>query len=246
MLKQHELGEVFYANRGLDQQKRRDGPSAQLVPLCGRSGSRGYFNGSCAAACRISREMDVVCVATGITCRREVISAQCAGQASPRSAAGRSPELSCMGGGAGRQRGSGLCSKRVVYYRQHLDRRRSGGMDLRRKKETGQKASRAPEREGTQRALIVKFTKNRIRPGFFLPGIESDGNRVERKMLCGSWREQPYLDENEPGSDGRSVGFGGLHNAVYIIFWHKWRKCGICRNSLALLRKIAYSIDVFF
>ena len=68
MLKQQELGEVFYAYSGLDQQGRRPGPADKSAPLRSRGGTGRDLNEPGAFSGGVGREVDGIHVVAGIIC----------------------------------------------------------------------------------------------------------------------------------------------------------------------------------
>ena len=117
----------------------------------------------------------------------------------------------------------------------------AGGKEKEKKKQNGRKTQ---EQEGPS---IDKSSKNTLRTIIFKEGAVIRRTSIGGARCCADGMEvRPYLDGSGCERDSFLSGFVCLHNSVYIIIWHKWRKRKICRKSLALFAFLAYSIDVFF
>ena len=130
MLKQHELGEVFYAYSRLDQQECGPGPADKSAPLRSRCGTGSNTDGPGTAGSGVGREVDGIYVVVGIICRLQSRSAECTTEpAATRCRTSGTSVLNCMGCGTGHPCGAEFSIKRMAYNRRCMGRCSIGGID---------------------------------------------------------------------------------------------------------------------
>ena len=130
MLKQHDLGEVFYAYSRLDQQECGAGPADKPAPLRRRGGTGRNTDGPGAAGSGVGREVDGVFVANCVIYWLQSRSAECTTEpATTRRSTSGTSVLYCMGCGTGYPCSAEFSIKRMAYNRRCMGRCSFGGID---------------------------------------------------------------------------------------------------------------------